>query len=75
MDNVDMQTIAAMLVRHGLTVAAGILVTHGYIMANQTEQYISAFTLILGLAWSAWQKVGHAKVAAELAQLKGKGGK
>lgn len=75
MDNVDMQTIATMVVRHTLTTVGGILAAHGYLGGSTQEQFVSAAMVIIGVAWSFWQKIGHAKVAAELAQLKGKGGK
>lgn len=66
----DIQTILAMLARHGLTVLAGILAHQGYLDSSGTEAFISAAMLVLGVGWSWWQKTGQAEVLAELVKLK-----
>jgi opacity protein-like surface antigen len=65
----ELTTILGLLVRHGLTTGAGALVAHGLLAQGQTEPFVGAAMLVLGVAWSAWQKYGHAKVAAKLADL------
>lgn len=66
------QAILAGIARHVLTTAAGFLVAHGYLQNSGTESFIAAGMLFIGIGWSWWQKQGQAKVAAELAKMKGK---
>jgi len=64
-------TVLGLIARHGATTLAGILVSHGYLQSSGTEQFVGAVMLILGVAWSWWQKQGQRQVAEELAKLKG----
>ena len=70
MDNVDLQTLLGLFVRHGLTTLGGILAAHGYLGSSTTEQFVAAGMVIVGVAWSWWQKRGQGLVAAELEKLK-----
>jgi hypothetical protein len=63
------QAIAAGILRHVLTSAAGVLVTSGYLQSSQTEQFIGAGIFLAGIAWSWWQKSGQAEVAAALKKV------
>lgn len=65
-----LQPIASGLLRHVLTVVGGGLLTHGYITSSGKEQIISAGMILGGAAWSWWQKVGQAQVAADIANLR-----
>jgi hypothetical protein len=69
----DWQTIAGLIARHVMTSLAGALVTLGLLQASDQNNFISIASGIavglLGLAWSWWQKVGAARLKAELAQL------
>lgn len=67
MDDTTKQLLMG-LARHGLTTAAGALVTYGLIHSSQTDDVVSAGMLLLGIAWSAWQKYGQAKAMALLKQ-------
>lgn len=52
-------------VRHVATTAAGALITHGYLASNESQQFVGAVLLLVGFAWSAYQKTQvHAKVLA-----------
>jgi ABC-type nickel/cobalt efflux system permease component RcnA len=67
--------IAGLASRHVLTVAAGSLVTLGVLhTGNDETQFIQVGSGILvgllGIGWSWWQKVGQARVRAELAKWK-----
>lgn len=70
-----MEMIMLSAVRHGLTAVAGVFVTHGALAASDEAKFIQMGSGIIiwgvGFAWSWWQKAGHAKVVAELKQLKG----
>jgi len=69
----DWQTIAGLIARHVMTLLAGALVTLGLLQASDQNNFISIASGILvgllGLAWSWWQKVGAARLKAELALL------
>jgi ABC-type nickel/cobalt efflux system permease component RcnA len=56
------QTAIAAAIRHGLTVAAGSLVTLGWIQTGQTASFVEIMSGIaigiLGYLWSLWQKKG-----------------
>lgn len=65
MDDTTKQILKA-AIRHGLTTAAGGLVTYGIIHSSQTDEVVSAGMLLLGIAWSVWQKYGQAKAMALL---------
>lgn len=60
----------AAFVRHALTVAAGALAAHGYMSSSGAEQFIGFGMTCAGLAWSWWQKSGHAAVAADIENLR-----
>ena len=60
----------AAFVRHLLTVAAGVLAAHGYMNSSGVEQFVGFGMTCAGLAWSWWQKSGHAAVAADIANLR-----
>jgi hypothetical protein len=69
----DWQTIAGLVARHAMTSLAGALVTLGLLQAGDRNNFISIASGILvgalGLAWSWWQKRGHASLQAELDRL------
>lgn len=69
------QTAIASAIRHGLTVAAGSLVTLGWIQSSQSANFVELMSgIVLGAiayGWSLWQKKGQAAMAAELNRLKG----
>jgi hypothetical protein len=44
------------LIRHGLTVAGGVLVTQGYADVAQVETLVGAGVIVIGIAWSVWAK-------------------
>ena len=69
MDSDTMKLFAGTVLRHAATVIAGYLVAKGVTNADQTSQIVGAIMTIGAIAWSAWQKYGHAKVAAELDKL------
>lgn len=48
--------IIALLIRHGLTLFAGYLVTSGFLTSAQTEQFIGAVLFIGTLFWSYFNK-------------------
>lgn len=60
--------------RHVLTGVAGSLVAMGWITGDDQQKFITMGVGIAigaaGLAWSWWNKVGHAKLADELNKLK-----
>lgn len=60
----------AAAVRHALTVAAGMLAAHGYINSSGAEQFIGFGMTCAGLAWSWWEKSGHAAAAIDIANLR-----
>lgn len=45
--------------RHLLTVAAGILVTKGYLDAGMAEAFVGILLGIIGAGWSALDKKGR----------------
>lgn len=56
--------------RHVLTIAATGLVSHGYVSSSGAEQVVGAGMVAAGLAWSWWEKTGHAAVAQDIANLR-----
>lgn len=48
--------IVAGLLRHALTYGGGMLVSAGYLDADQNSQIVGAVLTIIGVAWSAYQK-------------------
>lgn len=67
----DPKMAAGLLARHLLTSAAGVLAAHGYINSNGKEQFIGAGMVLLGVAWSWYQKTGRVLVDAEIARMRG----
>jgi len=63
----DMTTIGSLIARHFLTTAGGWLAANGFLPnGTTTESFVGAGMVIIGVGWSWWQKVGHAKAIAEL---------
>lgn len=56
----DLTPFLTAVVRHGVTVAAGVLLEHGILMASDQQQFIEIASSIAmasaSLAWSWWQK-------------------
>src|ERR1700691_5385952 len=67
------QTALAAAIRHGLTVAAGSLVTLGWIQGSQSASFVelgSGIVLgILAYLWSLWQKKGLVAMQDVLHQI------
>lgn len=53
--------IGGSIIRHGLTSAAGALVTAGYLSDSDAAQVVGAIMALVGIAWSAYQKHGQIK--------------
>lgn len=68
--NPDLQTVAALLLRHALGTGAGALAAHGYISSSATEQVVAVGMMLAGAAWSWWQKRGQALLLAEVQELR-----
>jgi hypothetical protein len=71
----DIQTILALLARHGLTTVGGWLLYDGFLVApggtgTTVEQFVSAGMVIGGVLWSIYQKKGQTWILAELVKLK-----
>ena len=52
----DMKEVFTSLVRHGLTIGGGFLVSQGYFEAAQAETLIGAALTIFGVAWAIYSK-------------------
>lgn len=52
----DMKEVFTSLVRHGLTIGGGFLVSQGYFEAAQAETLIGAAMTIFGVAWAIYSK-------------------
>lgn len=65
-------TLAAGIIKKGLVTLSAGAVTHGVINANQTETFVSAGMLVVGLGWSFWNDYGRAIVLSQLEVLKAK---
>jgi hypothetical protein len=70
-----LQTTIAGLVRHGMTLAAGALVTAGLIHSGQdSNSFVDIGSGIvigaLGMLWSWWQKVGQQRLVDEIRRLR-----
>lgn len=67
---------AASAVRHGLTVIGGMLVSDGVITSADETKLIGSGMILVGVAWSWWQKVGQKRALAliqgELAHFRDK---
>jgi hypothetical protein len=63
----DWTTIGALIARHSLTTAGGWLAANGFLPDGTTiESFVGAGMMLVGVAWSWWQKADHARVVAEL---------
>ena len=68
--NPDLQTILALIARHGLTSVGLWLAGHGYIDSSGVQGFVGAGILFAGVAWSWWQKRGQALLLAEVQELR-----
>jgi hypothetical protein len=50
------QAALGLLIRHGLTLAAGALGLNGIVNENELELVSAAVATVLAVLWSAWQK-------------------
>lgn len=64
------KTVLALGARHALTTVAGMLIAHGYLQSSQSQAFVGAGMLIIGVAWSWWQKTGRAALEGEVAYLR-----
>jgi hypothetical protein len=64
MDDSTLQPILAGVARHVLTAAGGALVTSGYIQSSDVAGIVGTGMVLLGVAWSWWQKEGQKKALA-----------
>lgn len=65
-------TVAAGIAKKGLVTLGSIAATHGVINSNQTETFVSAGMVLVGLGWSLWNDYGRAIVMSQLEVLKAK---
>ena len=63
------KTILAGVIRHGLTLVGGSLVSAGYMQSSDTATFVGGGMAIVGIAWSWWQKRGEAKALGILAKM------
>lgn len=47
------------IIRHVLTSAGGALVTDGVLNASQLDDGVGALVVLIGIAWSVWNKFQH----------------
>lgn len=59
----DLQPVLAGVARHALTTIGGVLVTKGYLDSGAVSGFVGAGMVLVGVAWSWWQKQGQAEVA------------
>ncbi len=52
----EMKEVFTSLVRHGLTLGGGFMVSQGYFEAAQAETLIGAAMTIFGVAWAIYSK-------------------
>ena len=52
----DLQTIGGLLVRHGLTVAGGVLVQRGYLDSASVDTIVGAGVIVFGVLLSVLNK-------------------
>lgn len=58
------------LIRHGLTVAAGLLVAKGYATDDQASQVVGALVVLGSVAWSIFNKTdAHAVINTQADQI------
>lgn len=65
-------SVGTMLATKGLSVLAGIAVTHGLMTASNTETFISGGLLLLSLAWSSYIEYLRPIFLAQMEVLKAK---
>lgn len=53
------------MVRHGISVYGGVLVSRGFVDASQLEQLSGAAVLVLSVGWSMYRKWARAKEDAK----------
>lgn len=61
--------LLAGLARHALTSIGGFLVASGVMQSNQTNDFVGACMVLLGIAWSYWNKKGQAQMSGLLKKL------
>jgi hypothetical protein len=63
----DWTTLASLIARHGLTTLGGYLTAYGLLPdGTSVDQFVGPGMVLVGVAWSWWQKTGHASVIAEM---------
>ena len=71
-----LQPILMGQLRHGLTLVAGALVTHGIIKSDQSSAFIeigiAIILYLIGAGYSWYQKIGQAKIKTKLEILSNK---
>lgn len=60
----------ASTVRHGLTVAGGIIIKDGLLPSDGLNDFVGGGMVFAGIAWSFMQKYGQVIVAREFTKLK-----
>lgn len=65
----NLQAIGAGIIRHALTTAGGALVAAGILDKGQTGAFVGAGMVLVGIAWSWWQKRGQQQALAEVKRL------
>lgn len=69
--------VLGLVARHALTALAATLVTLGWIGSGDQSNFVTIGTgIVMGasaIAWSWWQKTGHAQVLATLNRIRGGG--
>ena len=69
MDTDQLKSVLAGVVRHGLTTAGGYLVASGGIQSSQVSDFVGAGMVLVGIAWSWYQKKGQADINAAFKTL------
>lgn len=69
MDTETLKPILAGIARHALTTAGGMLVTDGVMQNSDVNGFVGAGMVILGVAWSWWNKRGQALMADQIKRL------
>lgn len=65
-------SVGTMLATKGLSVLAGIAVTHGLMTSSNTETFISAGLFLVSLGWSGYREYLRPILLAQLEVLKAK---
>ena len=69
MDKELLTPLLAGIARHALTTAGGALVTSGVINSGEVQGFVGAGMVLLGIAWSWWNKKGQAMMADQVKRL------